>query len=192
MGLFTPAEYKVGRRFNYGESQIIEITGRKQDGSYSYSIVNPKTGYLMQGFGGTIAAPRQERIMKSNPANPMVNIIDEEAEYQRSLNDPDDNITTVGEYDAAVVEEGDEPVTPYEPATPINESLAKAGTVVKALGKVAITAGTVGMMTLGFVLGPVGAAAIAFTGLASFLGLDFVGNRMRKKAGVIYKKVYTA
>lgn len=192
MGIFQPDAYKVGRRFNYGDNQIIEITGRKRDGSYTYSIVNPKTGYLMKGFGGTIAPPKRERIMKNNPANPMVNIIDEEAEYQRSLNDPNDDIITVGEYDSSIAEEGDEPVTPFDNDQNISKGLANLGSAVKILGKAAIAAGTVSGMTLGFVLGPVAGFAIAMTGMFTFLGSDLLGNYMRKKAGIIYKKVYTA
>lgn len=192
MGLFTPAEFKIGRRFHWGQDDIIEITGRKQDGSYTYSIVDPKTGYLKKGFGGTIAAPQKQRIMKDNPENPMVQIIDEEAERERDMaDDPNDDITSVNEYNQATVEKGDEPVTPFEEdAEPINKKLATAGTVVKAVGKVAIVAGTVGMMTAGFLLGPFIALGIAFAGMGSFLGLDFLGDRMRKKAGVIMKKVY--
>ena len=191
MGIFTPAEYKVGRRFRHDNDTIIEITGRRKDGSYSYSIVNPKTGYLQKGFGGTIAAPKRDRIMKDNPENPMVQIIDDEAEDQRSLNDPNDGIITVGEYDASVVEEGDEPITPFETeAEPINQRLAKSGNVVKTLGKVAIAAGTVSGMTLGFVLGPVAGFAIAMAGMLTFVGSDFLGDWMRKKAGVVYKKIY--
>lgn len=191
MGIFTPAEYKIGRRFRYGNDKVIEITGRRQDGSYSFSYVNPKTGYLQKGFGGTIPAPQKQRIMKDNPENPMVQIIDEDAERQKSLNDPDDGITTVGEYDASIKEEGDEEITPFEEeAPPIDEKLARQGNVVKALGKVAIVTGTVGMMTAGFILGPFIAVGIAFAGMGSFLGLDFLGERMRKKAGVVQKKIY--
>lgn len=191
MGFFSPAEYKIGRRFHYGNSQVIEITGRRKDGAYSFSYVDQKTGYLKKGFGGTITPPKPQPILKNNPENPMVLIIDEEAEYERSLKDPDDDIITVGEYDDSIIEEGDEPVTPYDTdAPPINQRLATAGTVVKALGKVAIVGGTVGMMTAGFLIGPIGAFAIALSGMFTFLGSDFLGNRMQKKAGVIQKKIY--
>ena len=191
MGLFTPAEYKIGRRFHYGDGQIIEITGRRNDGAYSFSYVDPKTGYLQKGFGGTITPPKPQPIMKNNPENPMVLIIDEEAEYERSLNNPNDNIVTVGEYDDSIREEGDEPVTPYDvDAPPINTSLARTGTAVKVLGKVAIVTGTIGGMTLGFTLGPVAGLAIAMAGMFTFLGSDSLGNWIRKKAGVIQKKIY--
>lgn len=185
MGLFTPAEYKIGRRFHNDNDQIIEITGRKKDGSYIYSIVNPKTGYLMKGFGGTIAAPKTE-----NPTNPTAQIVDNEADTMQD--DPNDDIISVNEYNDATREEGDEPVTPYEDKeTQINTGLERAGRVVQALGKVAIVTGTVGGMSLGFILGPFAGFGIAMVGMFTFLGSDSLGNWMRKKAGVLYKKIYT-
>lgn len=181
------AEYKVGRRYHHDKNDVIEITGRKKDGSYTYSRVNPKTGYLMKGFGGTVVDP-SVMLAKLKKAHELANNPDAEKDL---ADDPNDNVTSVKEYDDATVETFGEEITPFdEDAEPIDESLAKAGNTVKALGKVAIVTGTLGMMTVGFMVGPVIAVGIAFAGLGSFLGLDFLGERMRKKAGIVQKKIY--
>lgn len=175
------AEYKVGRRYHFNSDDVIEITGQRKDGTLVYSYVNPKTGYLQKGFGGTLAQIPQKR---SKNKQIVVN------DNSDMTDDPNDDITSVNEYNEAVETFG-EKITPFEEdAAPINQSLATSGNVVKALGKVAIVAGTVGMMTAGFMLGPWIAFGIAMAGMGSFLGLDFIGDRMRKKAGVIQKKIY--
>lgn len=188
MGFFTVDEYKIGRRFN-SEHGLIEITGRKNNGSYTYSHVDPKTGYLMQGFGGTIASSIP---MKDNLENPMVQIIDEVSKNDEDLaDDPNDDITSVNEYNTAVVEKGDEPVTPYEVQVPINESLEKTGRALKAVGRYAAVGGVIAGASVGFVMAaPLAGIAVAVAGLLTLGIFNPLGNALRKKAGVFYKKVY--
>lgn len=192
MGFSDIAEYKIGRRFRNNNGDVIELTGRKQDGSYTYSLVDPKTGYLMKGFGGTIAA-KPKNSMKDNPENPMVQIVDEsESDGKSFQDDPNDGITSVNEYSDATFEEGDEPVTPYEIQKPINKSLERLGRIMKSVGIAAGVAGTFGGVATGIVIAPWIGLIVVGAGLASAIVLNFTGNKLRRKSGVFYKKVYTA
>ena len=112
------------------------------------------------------------------------------------VDDPDDDIVSPNEYASAVtVGEGGagvSEVVPVEsadgasvaPDRVIDRKLARWGKAFQIAGQVAVAAGTVGGMGSAFILGPLGGMCIAFAGMGVFLGLNAIGERLKRKAGM--------